>query len=229
MEFIKKESIQPTEWENWFTTGTRNRSFDYAADSSALRNLPTLKEFLIKEQNELCAYCQQSISIDNSSIEHIIPKSINKALSTNYHNLIAVCNINIKDSQTNKLHCDKEKLNSVITPFILFADSRVTSSTNNKYFDVYSNGEILPKRNLKEEIRMQVDGFIKIVNLNHETLLGKRTKDTLNGFIEAYTLVPTNQKSIFWKTQFNRILLNKKQPFRQFLLIYIAQKHLGLN
>ena len=148
MEYIKKANSQPADWGNWFTTGTGIRSYDYGADYSALRGLTDAKQFLINEQNGLCAYCQQDISKDNSSIasiEHVVPKSINKELSTNYFNLVAVCNLKVKDSITNRLHCDNEKGSEVISPFIFYSDSSVSNTVNNKYFEAYSNGQISPK------------------------------------------------------------------------------------
>ncbi len=183
---------------------------------------------MIAEQHELCAYCQTTINTDNASIEHLIPKEHNKELSTNYHNLVAVCKSQFKDIHTNKLHCDKEKANHLITAFIFTADSDVTDSKNNAYFAALSNGTITPKPTLIGNMKAEVDAFIEILNLNHSALKQRRAKDVLNGIIEAYRCVPTHQKKIFWKIQFQRILHNKNQPYRQYLLIYIGNK-IGIN
>jgi len=228
MQYIPKNNKIPDNWDSWFTKATGERSFDYGKDYSALTNLVEAKKYLIAEQHGLCAYCQTAINTDNASIEHVVPKEKNLELSTNYHNLVAVCKSQVKDIYTGKMHCDKEKANQLITPFIFTNDSDVTAARNNSYFAAYSDGTISAKPKLTVEIGNEADSFINILNLNHITLKQRRTKDVLNGLIEASTVVPNHQKRIFWKLQFEKILLNKKQPYRQYLLIYIANK-LGIN
>ena len=231
MQFIEKQNIQPPDWDKWFTTGSGQRSFDYGKDYSSLRNIGNAKKFLIDEQHELCAYCQKIITIENSSIEHIIPKEHNKVLSTNYHNLVAVCKVQSKEEGTDRYHCDKEKLSNLISPIIFVKNSDVSTGSNNRYFLAGSDGTINAKDKLPTEIRQITESFIEVLNLNHKTLKENRVKDVLNGLIAAYQSIPrTNKqgKKAFWKLQFDRILLNKKQPFRQFLLIYIGSK-IGIN
>ena len=228
MQYIKKQNTPPSDWDKWFITATGEKSFDYGKDYNSLTNLRQAREFLISEQHGLCAYCQQTISIENSSIEHVIPKELNKELSTNYFNLVAVCKTQLKDPHTNKLHCDKEKGSDLISSFIFVSNSEVTETKNNSYFTAFSNGIINPKPALSDELRQQVEAFIKVLNLNHSNLAEKRVKDVLNGLISAYSSLPQNQKKSFWKNQFKRFLQNKKQPYRQFLLIYIGMR-IGIN
>jgi uncharacterized protein (TIGR02646 family) len=228
MQYIKKQHGPPVGWDNWFTKADGIRSYDYGRDYSALTQISQAKQFLIEEQCGLCAYCQQVISIENSSIEHVIPKEVNKELSTNYFNLVAVCKTQNKEEFTNRLHCDKEKGSDMISPLIFLANCDVSATSNNSYLAAYSDGTIVPKPNLKYEIENQVISFINIVNLNHTNLRERRAQDVLNGLIEAYRSIPVYHRGSFWRLQFQRFLLDKNQPFRQFLLIFIGNR-IGIN
>ena len=229
MQYIRKQNTPPEDWNVWFTKASGNRSFDYQADNGSLVNLPIAKHFLIEEQHGLCAYCQQFITDANSSIEHVIPKEFNKELSTNYYNLVAVCKAQIKDSFTGKFHCDTEKGSKIITPLIFVSNSDVNGNiANNHYFSASSDGTISSKLTLPDEIRIQVDTFIKVLNLNHEILKNKRAKDILGALTQVYTSLPLFQRGTYWKVQYERVLNNPKQPFRQFLLVYIGNR-LGIN
>lgn len=230
MQYIKKQNKPPVDWDWWFTKATKVRSFDYALDSSSLTRLQLAKEFLINEQNGLCAYCQTPLTIGNSSIEHVIPKGFNKELSTNYFNLVAVCNLRDKDPETGKLHCDNEKGSSLVSPVIFDTRTASTGNAVNFYFAAFANGEIRPRNGLPDVTRIQVESFIEITNLNHKILKEKRVKDVLNGLIDAYQSIPKNShhKSRFWPSQYKRIFLNPGHPFREYLLIFIGRK-LGYN
>ena len=228
MQYIKKQNIPPTDWNDWFTKAAGDRSFDYGSDHGSLPNLSLARQFLIDEQNGLCAYCQQSIKLDNSSIEHVIPKEFNKEFSTNYYNLVAVCKHQLKDPSTDKLHCDKEKGSNLIAPLIFLSSLDVTRTRNNSFFEAWSDGTIAAKPSLSKDHKNQVEAFISILNLNHITLKEKRVKDVLDGLIQASSAIPTHQKRNFWQSQFDRILRINNQPFRQFLLIIIGHK-LGLS
>ncbi len=228
MQYIKKQNLPPADWNEWFTKAAGGRSFDYGSDYGSLTNLSLARQFLIDEQNGLCAYCQQSIKIDNSSIEHVIPKEFNIELSTNYYNLVAVCRHPSKDPDTDKLHCDKGKGSNLITPLIFISSSDVTDQKSNCFFDALADGQITAKHTLSQEHIKQVESFISILNLNHKILKEKRAKDVIDGLIAAFGSIQNHQKNDFWQIQFDRILLNKKHPFRQFLLIFIGRK-LGLS
>ena len=231
MQYLEKQNTEPNDWNKWFTVPPNRRSYDYAVDSSSLPQLRLAKQHLIVEQNELCAYCQQKIDVDNSSIEHVTPKEHNKELSTSYHNLVAVCNKNqIRDNVTQRFHCDRNRGSELVTPIIFYSNSKSTIDNINSFFTAYSNGEIIAKQTLESNVKNQVEAFINLLNLNHNTLKEKRAKDTLNGLTKAYAGLAkgSNQKRNFWGLQYNRILQDQRQPFREYLLIYIGSK-IGLN
>lgn len=139
MQYIKKSGLQPADWDHWFTLYTADgnrRSFDYKADYAALPDIPAhAKQFLLNEQYGLCAYCQGEITLGNSSIEHVIPKSANVHLSTSYHNLVAVCNEPVKDPATGKRHCDKERGDKILPHVIFYADADCTAESVHSYFN----------------------------------------------------------------------------------------------
>lgn len=227
MEYIEKQAVPPAAWETWFTKTTGGRSYDYKADYDILRNLKAARQHLLDEQHHLCAYCQRRISIDNSSIEHVIPKELNKALSTAYSNLVVVCLTQEKDSE-GRLHCDKEKGNKIILPLIFLSNSTVTNSQNNRYFEAHADGSICAKPTLPDVEKKQIDSFIYILNLNHYVLKKNRTKDFLDSLIVTSRILHDNvQRRRYWKKQYERIAPQKNHPHRQFLLIYINQQ-LGL-
>lgn len=227
MEYIDKLAVPPVDWELWFTKTTGGRSYDYGADQGVLRNLKAARQYLLDEQHQLCAYCQRRISLDNSSIEHVIPKELNKALSTAYSNLVAVCRTQEKD-EAGRLHCDKEKGNKLIVPLIFLANSIVTESQTNRYIEAHVDGSICARHTLPAAEKNQINSFIDILNLNHYVLKKNRTEDLLDSLITvARTLPDKAYRRRYWKKQYDRITPQKNHPHRQFLLIYISQQ-LGL-
>lgn len=231
MQFIKKQDIPPPEWDDWFST-PNGRSYDYKKDSSSMRDLPLAKRYLLNEQSGLCAYCQSKLNEDDASIEHIIPKSLNKELSTSYYNLVAVCKNPIPDAQTKKSHCDKERGSKPLSPLILYENAQVKKNNseifNHAYFRASgSDGYILVKATLESNIQKQAESFIEILNLNDERLMNKR-KEALEGIISILKSIPVKERGHFWKVQFDRVMKNPKQPFRQYLLINIAPR-IGKN
>jgi uncharacterized protein (TIGR02646 family) len=228
MQFINKSNIPPQNWDKWFTTANGRRSFDYKKDFDNLLELSKAREYLLKEQHHLCAYCQSKLTLQNSSIEHFIPKVENELLSTNYFNLVVVCKDSPFDSATRKKHCDKERESLLIPPLIFYKNAQVTQTKNHSFLNISkTDGEIFPKEKLPNEIQYQIWSFINILNLNHEVLKNKR-KETLNGILELMYQIPRNERTIFIKTQNQRVLNDYSIPFRQFILIGLS-KELGIN
>ena len=63
----------------------------------------TLKKKLIQEQGGICCYCELSIILSNSHIEHFRPQDTYKDLSLDYNNLLCSCQKE-PDKET-PLHC----------------------------------------------------------------------------------------------------------------------------
>lgn len=227
MQFIPKKETPPMDWNLWFSTGTGIRSYDYKADYSALRDIVYAKKYLLEEQHELCAYCQKSLTVENASIEHVIPKEHNVPYSTNYHNLVAVC----KDSNADgngRRYCEPIRGSELLPPIVFYKDAEVSREKNNAYFKANRDGTISPKPNCLESKKKQVEAFIEILNLNHSSLV-KNRKNALDGILGPWYVISDNrQKQNYLRTQFDRVLNFEQIPFRQFLLIYLGEK-LGIN
>jgi uncharacterized protein (TIGR02646 family) len=223
MQFIQKEVEAPTSWNDWFTVPPNRRTYVYAKNYAAL-DLKPARAFLLKEQNSLCAYCQQKISPENASIEHVIPKSHNQVLSTVYYNVVAVCNKNqIKDYITGRFHCDRSRGNALIPSIIFYKNARSTIDRPNQYFEAYADGMLIPRNGLQPEIKSQVQAFIDLLNLNYQGLKIKR-KEYLDGILAAFMVISGHQKNVFWSLNYKRILDNPRHEFREFLLIYFWRK-----
>ncbi|SDF61095.1 retron system putative HNH endonuclease [Chitinophaga filiformis] len=230
MQYIKKGVKPPDEWENWFTVPVDpdpRRTYDYGRDATAC-NIKEVKQYLLAEQHNLCAYCQRYIVEKDSSVEHVMPKQYNKERSTCYTNLVAVCKTPNKDPLTGRDHCDRDKGSLPITPFIFLEnnDVNLAQNTNNAYFTANPDGTILPRVGLKDNINKQVEAFIDTLNLNHSDLKTSRSQDYLNGIVAAMNLLnlqTKQQKKDFWKAQFAAIVADNSRPYRQYLLIVIAR------
>ena len=141
MQYIKKANQPPEQWDHWFTRTDAKRSYDYGNDIDVLPNREGARLHLLTEQNYLCAYCQKKLTLENSSIEHVLPKSLNKELSTNYFNLVAVCKSPLPDPNTKRLHCDKEKGDKIIPP-LLFLSNSDCGDDNHAWFYARADGSI---------------------------------------------------------------------------------------
>lgn len=223
MQYIKKQNTEPAGWKGWFTTATNHRTYDYGRDYGALVNLSSAKQFLLTEQNGLCAYCQQKLKLQQASIEHVIPKEYNLELSTSYFNLVAVCKETPKDWYGND-HCDKHKQSKMIAPLIFASASNVTELFNHRYFTANFDGSIHVKASATDEDKKLASVFIDVLNLNHNLLKDKRKREAIDPLFDAMNSLDAGEKRNFLKHQFQKILLNKERPFRMFLLIYIAGK-----
>jgi uncharacterized protein (TIGR02646 family) len=255
MQYIKKQNTQPTDWDSWFAKGDGSENDENVERSYIYKQAHLhLKECLLAEQNNLCAYCQKEISINASTVEHVVPQSINKELSTNYHNLVLVCSGSTKGEK----HCDKARLDKFIINLI-FSNSAGLHTTSKKdkkddfsfslleaneienllndiklnaYFDAYADGTIKPPEKEKQEqlhLNMQIKAFIEILNLNHESLKAERKK-AIEDLDDAIPSQITSKKDMltYWKRTFYKIVKDRNYPYRQFLLLYIG-KHRKLN
>jgi uncharacterized protein (TIGR02646 family) len=228
MQYIKKSNNEPADWALWFTTASGRRTFDYKADYQGLPLLALAKAHLLAEQNHLCAYCQTKLTADTASIEHMVPKSLNTTLSTNYFNLVAVCKETAPDLETRRNYCEPARGNLLLPNLIFFANAEVTLEVNSAFFDAYSDGTIAAKPTLKDEIKSQVEAFIEILNLNHPRLKSARKEEALAAVLAIFNSLDARRKKDYLKNEFARIAQNPHLHYRQFLLIYIAKK-MGIN
>ena len=183
-------------------------------------------QYLIDEQNGLCAYCQKEITVKNASMEHVIPYSQNQLISTLYHNLVAVCQNFTRDDK-NRKHCDKSRGNTLL-PFLIFhKDFTAPDGECSFYFDTEDNGLIKARMydhtKMDWNIHMQVIAFIEILNLNHSSIKKKRSDMLRDWEVDIYDK-PDRLIKRFWMDKYDEYRNDFFAPFRQFFLIHIKNK-----
>lgn len=226
MQYIEKKPKEPDSWNDWFlVTVDGNAPFR----TWNFRNRPgppegekdKVKECLIKEQNGLCAYCQKSIDIGNSSVDHVLPHGLNGNYSTHYHNLVAVC----KDSKVvdGKAHCDTSK-GQIPNPHLIFWNAaQATEAKSHPYFTTEPfSGQVLPKEQTDSNLTSEIQAFVSILNLDHQHLRDAR-KEYFDPIYQKFVRLNGQRRIIYAKEQIQEILNDPSRPFRQFLLISLHQ------
>ena len=104
------------------------------------QNKRKLRQYILEnEQNSLCCYCEGKITVKNSHLEHIKPKSLDISnLTFDYQNISVSCN-GICDSGNEREYCGHKKENS-------FEETKFLNPTIveniRKYFKYENDGEI---------------------------------------------------------------------------------------
>ncbi|MEI6138505.1 MAG: retron system putative HNH endonuclease [Mariniphaga sp.] len=233
MRFINKDRSSPLAF-----SGIVQQVID-TPDNSGYESLgrlrPMLLEYLIIEQHGLCAYCNQRITKETATVEHLICQSHNSNFDLNYHNLFAVCKGNEGVNQTS--HCDKfranSKKNDYFLPFILF-EQCLTSSWNqtNPFFDVEFNrksgvisGKIEAKQaNVKgyPSVNSRITYAIDTLNLNTPVLVNARKSKW------EMVLQTKQEKGIDWQSLFNYYLNSTSlTDFHEFVLLAIRKQEIS--
>lgn len=226
MQYIEKLNWEPTDWNVWFTVTIDGRAPFRTWNFRERQGFPDgeidlVKQCLIDEQNALCAYCQKRIDLKNSSVDHLLPHSLNSIFSTNYHNLVAVC----KDSSVieGKAHCDTVK-KSTPHPHLIFWNNALAGETkSHPYFlTIPYTGQVLAKDQNEINLKIQIDSFIEILNLDHQHLRDER-KEYFDPLYKNFVKMGRTQGINYCRLQIKEILNKPSQPFRQFLLISLHQ------
>lgn len=131
---------------------------------------------LLKEQNNLCAYCMSDIDEKSASIEHIVgqsyidskdDKKCGKYLDTDYNNMLAVCK---GKNCANSLHCDKSRANSQDKQPLLYISPLIEQQMQNI---VFTQGGKIEYTLDDEKIGYDLD---TVLNLNCKTLVENRKR-----------------------------------------------------
>lgn len=229
MRFVRKDRAVPEAF-NSIVQATINTP-GHNGYNSLGRNKRLLLQSLINEQHSLCAYCNQKISLETSTIEHLLCQSHNPNLDLNYHNLFAVCKGN--EGNIPKSHCDKYrangKQNGYFFPFILF-EKCISSSWNNinPFFDIEFNskihlvsGKIIPKEaNISgfPSIKKNIQNAIDILNLNATILIEARKEKWQS------VLVTKQEMNLNWRELFDYYAQIESTDFYEFVLIAIRKQ-----
>ena len=155
----------------------------------------TIRTQLLKEQGYLCAYCMRKISNDaTTTIEHLIPISLDGKQALNYKNMLACCDGGRGSIDKNKiLCCDAAK-----------GDKKLTISPF--------------KKEQVDKIRYNRDGFIHLYPEDPEIMRDIKDVLKLNGEYDAdgnylsdtSTMIVSGRKQAYRKTQQFIIGLEKK-------------------
>ncbi|MCD4757232.1 MAG: TIGR02646 family protein [Arcobacteraceae bacterium] len=115
------------------------------------QNKRKLRKYILEnEQNSLCCYCEGKISVENSHLEHIKPKSLDPlTLTFEYSNISVSCN-GICDSGNEREYCGHKKENGF---------------DENKFL----NPTVI--ENIREYFKYENDGEIKSSGINNEKVL----------------------------------------------------------
>jgi uncharacterized protein (TIGR02646 family) len=224
MQFIDKSKEPPSDWAEWVRNPAREETEadDVDYDNAATDGLRKARKRLIDEQHGLCAYCQQTIDLDHSRIEHLVPNSLNKVYSKSYYNLVAVCNGS--EGNINGSHCDVPRLNKPLFPMVLHNDAEDNRPTGHGYLSIDYNGMIKSKADDTRPEGRTVCAFIETLNLNHHQLVNNR-RDKWDRLKKR--LPRSTDKSVlnaFLKSEYDRIAKDFEYEYRQFVLMAIRKK-----
>jgi len=141
-----------------------------------------LKTELLKEQNNLCCYCNVEIKNDRKTpIEHLKPKGTYKHLTFEYKNLMASCSGNQRDNDGKKkepkpriLHCDAGKKGDEIdlTPLMKECETEIIYAENGGITD--------DSERAKQTIKTLNLGCKKLMDERKEKILGFLYEDEFN-------------------------------------------------
>ena len=167
MIYIRKEGVPK------LFTDTKRKYKNY----DELREDPKkeLKKYLLKEQGYICAYCMSRIGVENSTIEHYIPrngKHGDMSKSLDYDNLFAVC-LNSRNTGGNSRHCDVSKGDKIITldprkkndiSQIKYKRDGEIYSDNDKFNEDLNSALNLNIQTLKNNRRSALDSALKTLS-----------------------------------------------------------------
>lgn len=144
MRQIIKSNRQPDSLRQWKSSFYRSNR-----KSATYRDLQRnhvkffeLKEFLKKEQYNLCCYCCNILDEADCHIEHFVPQSVDSSSQLDYHNLFVSCNGYVQDIST----IDEESCGHRRKDW--YDRSLIVSPTDpecEKIFVFLSNGEVIPE------------------------------------------------------------------------------------
>lgn len=99
------KSQEPDSFTSW--KNLENDDWKPSWDNFQNPQKAELLERLISDQKGICCYCECRISVENSHIEHLVPRSASVDLRLEFHNLVASC---LKETEKGQpLTCGKAR------------------------------------------------------------------------------------------------------------------------
>ncbi|MDR2114744.1 MAG: TIGR02646 family protein [Planctomycetaceae bacterium] len=191
MKHIIKNNNKNTQnlFKRWQRRGGWNAD---NSDNKAKELKQKIKNLLLTEQGEICCYCEERITMDNSHIEHLKPKGKSEFahLISNYENLFCSCNY--------VQSCGKKKDENVI----------LVSPLDENCEDLFTfseRGQVIGKN-------QNAHDTIQILNLNSE-----RFKSARNKIIETF-IEDIDKLSDISLSEFNKWITDylSQKPFVRF-------------
>lgn len=136
-------------------------------------NKEDIREKLLQEQGDLCAYCMKRIDKDHMKIEHWYPEDrLSEKERLDYRNMLGVCEGHIDGQKGKEDTCDTQKGNQLIT--VDPRDIRTISEIKykSKSGEIYSDNV---------EIQKDLDKTLNLNSRGHR--LPQNRKDTLDAVI----------------------------------------------
>jgi len=150
----KQKVNKPNESSAWFNDNIKNIKKDLA-----------LK--ILKEQNNLCIYCEKVIKNypNDCHIDHFKKRDFFPKETLNYENLLVSCNNENRCAKYKDKNISKDDYKKLINPVI---------ENPENFLEYTFYGELEPKSNLSELDRIKAEFTIKILNLNDRSLVEER-------------------------------------------------------
>lgn len=173
-----------------------------------------LKDILIPEQNNRCAYCTKRIDSNNSTIEYYIPrkgKDGDMSKSLDYNNLFAVCN-STRNLPLKQQTCDVKKGDK-----LLHIDPRLQNHIDTVRYD---------KKGIISSDNSEFDDDLNsVLNLNSPTLVSNR----FSAF-NALLINMDKKKGGSWTKEYIENILDKYKsndnctPYAGFIIYRLEQR-----
>lgn len=198
------KSNEPIEWTKFCATPGVSYS-----------PIPELRESLLKEQGNICAYCMRRIPTKDinieatSKIEHVISQHEKPDLQLKYSNMVLCCPGNLN----NEPHCDNLKKGKSVSFNLINSDLEKSIKYSSKDGNIESS-------NIQWNNEMN-----SFLNLNHK-LLKQNRKETISGIIETIKSKGWNTASLKtnlkkWKSTEDK---DKLKPFCGIVIWYLERK-----
>ncbi|WP_051537856.1 retron system putative HNH endonuclease [Treponema sp. C6A8] len=187
---LKKEISKGKSFESVIETlKSQNKTVDFYDNIS---DKEPIRESLLDEQNNLCAYCMASISKDDMKIEHFKSQSVYPQYQLDYSNMLGCCKGN--EGKPNKLQtCDSYKGNkelslnpSVKADFekmeLIYLEDGTISSRNESFNKELDDVLNLNAASLKAKRKEMIDSAKQQLNYKNNS----RSKAFIEKLIQKY-------------------------------------------
>ena len=170
---------EPLEFVNFKKVHPNSKRWAAIKRESGLKKI--LWEYLLEQEQKIngsycCVYCERKITLDDSHIEHIKPKSVYKDETFNYQNLTVSCEVEevtVKNLKIKLKTCGHHKGDR-------FDEDRFINPVREDPKDFFTydltTGNVVPRESLSVKEQEKAEYTIDLLNLNHYYLDDKRTE-----------------------------------------------------